>query len=72
MYSHVVHKGEAQASGFHPGGSSLCLGSRPGPAPSGRFALRSSCGAIVATIEVSDYMFAPFVQNIPATDHSAS
>lgn len=54
MYTHVVHRGEAQASGFHPGGSSLCLGSRPGPAQSGHSASRSSCAAIVATIQVSD------------------
>ena len=72
MYSHVVHIGEAQASGFHPGGSSLCLGSRPGPSLSGRSASRSSCGAIVATITVSGYMSAPFVQNIPATDRAVS
>ena len=72
MYAHVLRRGEAQASGFHPGGSSLCLGSRPEPTLSGRSASRNPCGAIYATIEVSGHVSQTFIQNIPVIDRAAS
>ena len=67
-----MHRGEARAFGLHLGESSLCLGSRLGLALSEPLASRSCCGAIFATIQLSDEIVKALIQSIPVADHAIS